>query len=111
MTEEEHKALTAWMKELSGEVGKVLEKSENIETKVEKIEDAIYDPDTGLYARVKNVEIHSESANMAIKSEVIPQGKERMLNVERTTKGINRVTWIAIGAVVLAVVTALIALL
>ena len=64
MTDAEQQKLTVMMVELSSKVQILLDKQEELAENISKIKEAVYDPDSGLYARLKELDIriqHIES--------------------------------------------------
>jgi len=57
MTEDEQQKLTVMMIELSGKVQILLDKQEELADNISKIKEAVYNPDSGLYARLKELDI------------------------------------------------------
>mgnify|MGYP003112763722 FL=1 len=64
MTEDEQQKLTVMMVELSSKVQTLLDKQDELAENINKIKEAVYNPDSGLYARLKELDIriqHIES--------------------------------------------------
>jgi len=81
MTEDEQQKLTVMMIELSSKVETLLDKHEELAININKIKEAVYDPDSGLYARLRDLDT-------------------RILQLE-TWKSINsRMMWVVGGSVV-----------
>jgi hypothetical protein len=57
MTDDEQQKLTVMLVELSGKIQTVLDKQEELADNVSKIKEAVYNPDSGLYARLKELDI------------------------------------------------------
>ena len=57
MTDDEQQKLTLMLVELSGKIQTVLDKQEELAENVSKIKEAVYNPDSGLYARLKELDI------------------------------------------------------
>ena len=57
MTDEEQQKLTVMLVELSGKIQTMLDKQEELAENVSKIKEAVYNPDSGLYARLKELDI------------------------------------------------------
>ena len=57
MTDDEQQKLTVMLVELSGKIQTVLDKQEELAENVGKIKEAVYNPDSGLYARLKELDI------------------------------------------------------
>tara|TARA_R110002020_G_scaffold197007_1_gene398016 strand:- start:479 stop:760 length:282 start_codon:yes stop_codon:yes gene_type:complete len=64
MTDDEQQKLTVMMVELSSKVQTLLDKQDELADNISKIKEAVYNPDSGLYARLKELDIriqHLES--------------------------------------------------
>ena len=64
ITEDEQQKLTVMMVELSSKVQILLDKQDELAENINKIKEAVYNPDSGLYARLKELDIriqHIES--------------------------------------------------
>jgi hypothetical protein len=64
MTDDEQRKLTVIMVELSSKVQTLLDKQDELADNISKIKEAVYNPDLGLYARLKELDIriqHLES--------------------------------------------------
>ena len=64
MTDDEQQKLTVIMVELSSKVQILLDKQDELADNISKIKEAVYNPDLGLYARLKELDIriqHLES--------------------------------------------------
>jgi hypothetical protein len=57
MTDDEQQKLTLMLVELSGKIQTMLDKQEELAENVSKIKEAVYNPDSGLYARLKELDI------------------------------------------------------
>tara|TARA_R110000824_G_scaffold76876_1_gene194697 strand:- start:1385 stop:1666 length:282 start_codon:yes stop_codon:yes gene_type:complete len=57
MTDDEQHKLTVMMVELSGKVQILLDKQDELAENINKIKEAVYNPDSGLYARLKELDI------------------------------------------------------
>ena len=56
MTDDEQQKLTVMMIELSGKVQILLGKQDELAENINKIKEAVYNPDSGLYARLKELD-------------------------------------------------------
>ena len=64
MTDGEQQKLTVMMVELSSKIEILLDKQDELADNISKIKEAVYNPDSGLYARLKELDIriqHLES--------------------------------------------------
>ena len=57
MTDDEQQKLAVMLVELSGKIQTMLDKQEELAENVSKIKEAVYNPDSGLYARLKELDI------------------------------------------------------
>jgi hypothetical protein len=57
MTDDEQQKLTLMLVELSSKIQTMLDKQEELAENVSKIKEAVYNPDSGLYARLKELDI------------------------------------------------------
>ena len=56
MTDEEQQKLTVMMVELSSKIQILLDKQDELAENINKIKEAVYNPDSGLYARLKELD-------------------------------------------------------
>ena len=61
MSDDEQQKLTLMLVELSGKIQTVLDKQEELAENVSKIKEAVYNPDSGLYARLRSLEQWKET--------------------------------------------------
>ena len=81
MSEDEQQKLTVMMVELSSKVQTLLDKQDELAEIISKIKEAVYNPDSGLYARLKELDI-------------------RIQHIESWKATNSRVMWIVGGSVV-----------
>ena len=81
MTEDEQQKLTVMMVELSSKVQTILDKQYELAENLSKIKEAVYNPDSGLYARLKELDI-------------------RIQHIETWKATNSRLMWIVGGSVV-----------
>jgi hypothetical protein len=81
MTDEEQQKLTVMMIALSGKVETLLDKHEELAININKIKEAVYNPDSGLYARLRDLDT-------------------RILQIESWKTANSRVMWLVGGSVV-----------
>ena len=80
MTDEEQQKLTVMLVEMSGKLEVLLDKQEELADNIGKIKEAVYNPDSGLYARLRDLDM-------------------RIMQLE-TWKAVNtRVMWLVGGSV------------
>ena len=56
MTDDNEKKLTVMLVEMSTKLEILLDKQEELADNISKIKEAVYNPDSGLYARLKNLD-------------------------------------------------------
>ena len=56
MTDDEQQKLTVMLVELSSKIQTMLDKQEELAENVSKIKEAVYNPDSGIYARLRELE-------------------------------------------------------
>ena len=56
MTDDDHQKLTMMMVELSSKIQILLDKQDELAENINKIKEAVYNPDSGLYARLKELD-------------------------------------------------------
>ena len=84
MTDKETSLL---LERLANRLDSLLEKQEEIADDISKIKEAVYDPDKGVFARVKVLE-----------QQVIEDGQVRISQLENTISNIKRIQWMIIGS-------------
>jgi|TARA_Y100000310_G_scaffold106390_1_gene104886 anion-transporting ArsA/GET3 family ATPase len=84
MTDKETSLL---LERLANRLDSLLEKQEEIADDISKIKEAVYDPDKGVFARVKVLE-----------QQVIEDGQVRISQLESTISNIKRIQWMIIGS-------------
>ena len=81
MTEDEQQKLTVMMVELSGKIEILLDKQDELADNISKIKEAVYNPDSGLYARLRDLDT-------------------RIIQIESWKAVNNRIMWLVGGSVV-----------
>jgi predicted nucleic acid-binding Zn-ribbon protein len=81
MLEEDAQKLSVMMAEISSKMQIILDKQEELADNIEKIKDAVYDPDKGLYARLKDLDT-------------------RILGLEKWKDSTTKLMWIVTTALV-----------
>jgi arginine decarboxylase-like protein len=81
MIEEDAQKLSVMMAEISSKMQIILDKQEELADNIEKIKDAVYDPDKGLYARLKDLDT-------------------RILGLEKWKDSTTKLMWIVTTALV-----------
>lgn len=80
MTDDDQQKLTVMIIELSGKVQILLDKQDELADNINKIKEAVYNPDSGLYARLKDLDA-------------------RIQNIENWKATNTRILWIVGGTV------------
>lgn len=79
---------------VEGKVDQILESQQRVERGMNDIKDAMYKPDTGVFARIEKVSSRHEL---------------RLADVEKAVSALRKIQWIIIGAIVAAVTSGVIA--
>lgn len=64
MTDEEQQKLTVMMVELSSKIQILLDKQDELADNINKIKEAVYNPDSGLYARLKELDTRIQQVEL-----------------------------------------------
>jgi hypothetical protein len=80
MTDDEEKKLTVMLVEMSSKIEILLDKQEELADNISKIKEAVYNPDSGLFARLKELDI-------------------RIIQLETWKAANTRVMWLVGGSV------------
>ena len=80
MTDDEEKKLTVMLIEMSSKIEILLDKQEELADNISKIKEAVYNPDSGLFARLKELDI-------------------RIIQLETWKAANTRVMWLVGGSV------------
>jgi len=81
MTDDEQQKLTVMMVELSSKLQILLDKQDELADNISKIKEAVYHPDSGLYARLRDLDM-------------------RIIQIESWKATNNRIMWLVGGSVV-----------
>jgi|TARA_R110002020_G_scaffold104394_1_gene244306 hypothetical protein len=87
MNEDEQQKLTVMMVELSSKIQILLDKQDELAENINKIKEAVYNPDSGLYARLKELDT-------------------RIQHIERWKATNARILWLVGGSVAALLVQA-----
>lgn len=71
------------------EINKLEQEQKELQEEVTALKDTIYDPDNGVYSRIKTLE-----------AAIIRDGHLRMATAEQTVNTIKKIQWMVIGSVV-----------
>ena len=103
--------LAVVISELNNKIGTLIEKQEEVADNISKIKEAIYDPQDGLFSRVRELEMWKnnfmETMQERIAYHTIKDGELRMTKAEGTLAAIKKVQWLVI-ATAITTITALI---
>ena len=80
MTDDEEKKLTVMLIEMSSKIEILLDKQEELADNISKIKEAVYSPDSGLFARLRDLDI-------------------RIIQLETWKAANTRVMWLVGGSV------------
>jgi len=90
--------------ELNNKIGTLIEKQEEMAENISKIKEAIYDPQQGLFSRIREIEMWKSNLVENIQEKMayhtIKEGELRMTQVENTVTAIKKIQWLVIGAAV-----------
>ena len=86
--------ITAHILDLTNKIEQLIEAQRAVAEDIGKIKEAIYNPDEGIYSRIRDVE-----------RQIIKDGDLRIAKLEETIEGMKRLQWMVIGAGVAAVVS------
>ncbi len=81
MTDDEQKQLTVMIVEMSSKIEILLDKQDELADNISKIKEAVYNPDSGLYARLRDLDT-------------------RIIQIESWKAVNNRIMWLVGGSVV-----------
>ena len=81
MTDDEQKQLTVMIVEMSSKIEILLDKQDELADNISKIKEAVYNPDSGLYARLRDLDT-------------------RIIQIESWKAANNRIMWLVGGSVV-----------
>ena len=81
MTDDEQQKLTVMIVEMSSKIEILLDKQDELADNISKIKEAVYNPDSGLYARLRDLDT-------------------RIIQIESWKAVNNRIMWLVGGSVV-----------
>jgi len=85
----EHENTALALERLTNRIEALLEKQEEIAADISQIKEAVYDPDKGIFARVKLLE-----------NSLIKNGPVRLTQIENTLDGMKKIQWMIIGSAI-----------
>lgn len=86
--------ITAHILDLTNKIDILIESHKVLTESVDKIKEAIYHPDEGIYSRIREVE-----------REVIKDGDIRIAKLEETMEAVKRLQWLVIGSGTAAIIS------
>lgn len=89
-------SLTVVMERLTSRIDALIAKQEEIAEDISQIKEAVYNPDKGIFARVRVLE-----------QVIIPDGAVRISQIENTLNNMKKAQWTVMGTA-LATITAMI---
>tara|TARA_R100001510_G_C7614302_1_gene176943 strand:+ start:295 stop:609 length:315 start_codon:yes stop_codon:yes gene_type:complete len=95
-SEETQRQISSCLLDLSNKIERLIVSHTELAENITKLKEAVYNPDEGIYARIRELE-----------REVVKNGEVRMAKVEDTVRGIKKLQWMVIGTGVSAVVAVL----
>tara|TARA_R110002074_G_C12017273_1_gene616073 strand:+ start:123 stop:473 length:351 start_codon:yes stop_codon:yes gene_type:complete len=100
--------------ELNNKIEILLEKQEEMAENVAKIKEAIYNPDQGIFSRLKDLENWREMSGERIGDKIeratITNGELRMATVEAAVAGTRKIQWMVVAAVITTITSLIIKL-
>jgi predicted neutral ceramidase superfamily lipid hydrolase len=82
--------------DLTSKIDQLIASHKELAENIAKLKEAVYNPDEGIYARIRELE-----------REIIKGGEVRMAKVEETVAGVKKIQWMIIGSTVAAIVAVL----
>jgi len=95
-SEETQRQISSCLLDLSNKIERLIVSHTELAENITKLKEAVYNPDEGIYARIRELE-----------REVVKNGEVRMAKVEDTIVGVKKLQWMVIGTTVAAVVAVL----
>ena len=96
--------LAVAMADLSNKLETLLQRQEEVAENISKIKEAIYDPDQGLFTRIREMELWRENFlktfEERIRYHTISNGELRLAQVETTVGAIKKIQWLVVGSAV-----------
>lgn len=95
-SEETQRQISSCLLDLSNKIERLIVSHTELAENITKLKEAVYNPDEGIYARIRELE-----------REIVKNGEVRMAKVEDTIVGVKKLQWMVIGTTVAAVVAVL----
>jgi len=100
--------------ELNNKIEILLEKQEEMADNVAKIKEAIYNPDQGIFSRLKDLENWREMSQERIRDKIeratITNGELRMVTVEAAVSDSRKIQWMVVAAIITTITSLIIKL-
>ena len=87
-------AISTSLLDLTNKIDQLIESHKVLTDSIDKIKEAIYHPDEGIYSRIRELE-----------REVIKDGDIRIVKVEETIESVKKLQWMVIGSGVAAIIS------
>ena len=95
-SDETQRQISSCLLDLSNKIERLIVSHTELAENITKLKEAVYNPDEGIYARIRELE-----------REIVKNGEVRMAKVEDTIVGVKKLQWMVIGTTVAAVVAVL----
>jgi len=95
-SDETQRQISTCLLDLSNKIERLIVSHTELAENITKLKEAVYNPDEGIYARIRELE-----------REIVKNGEVRMAKVEDTIIGVKKLQWMVIGTTVAAVVAVL----
>ena len=95
-SDETQRQISTCLLDLSNKIERLIVSHTELAENITKLKEAVYNPDEGIYARIRELE-----------REIVKNGEVRMAKVEDTIVGVKKLQWMVIGTTVAAVVAVL----
>jgi len=103
--------LVVAISELNSKLETLIEKQEEVAENIAKIKDALYNPEQGLFSRLREVELWRNNFLNTFEERIsyhtIKNGELRVTQVETTIGAIKKIQWLVVGSAV-TTITALV---
>ena len=86
--------ITAHILDLTNKIEQLIEAQRAVADDIAKIKEAIYNPDEGIYSRIRDVE-----------RQIIKDGDIRIAKLEETMEAVKRLQWLVIGSGTAAIIS------
>jgi CHASE3 domain sensor protein len=94
MSDKPDQTMVTHILDLTNKIDQLIESHKVLTACIDKIKEAIYNPDNGIYSRIRELE-----------REVIKDGDIRIAKIEETLSGMKKLQWMVIGSGIAAIVS------